>query len=772
MTKAVGAIIRDQMQQAGDYVETAADRALQANVSLQNKMEELGRKFAPIEEASNQLWTSMKIGILDIIGGPLATLLNQLTEAGRMKNALNNINGDGSNGAETRSGKALRILREYSGGGRGIEGKRELYNRQVASFQNQEEKEWRKANRLREELAGLRKQQRENGFAGNLSPLIQETSRQLEEAENRAKAFQIARKEYEKGGQDIIKPVKVNIQTDNAIKSVDELKVKLAELQAQRKKVAAGSDEAKRLDTEIRQVKADIKLQDPNALKTDTIKVKTEEQRNNESIKKLTDEYLKATDKRRAAIRAEIKDLQDRNKEIKRLTDEAQGIKIGDSSLPALTRQLQEYQQEQSKAANGKEWDEYQKKINATNDKINVLKGNLPKDKQATFTMNVNAEQLEQLRAKIPANSTIKVNVEQGRVDLPSVPTDDKTIKVNVEQGNVDLPSVPTDDKTIKVNITADTAEAMKQVRDLTANIEGTTVSIKTKVDYVQGSSGFNEKTIAEWTSLMKSQLSKEDFGTPVYNSIVESMKDMSTISDLTKEAIKLGIDPSSIGLTESFEKAFDNIDVSNGTLQEIVDKINEELKKIGKDPIKIDFDTGSVKKQSKDMSKNWKDAASAIQSVGSAMTSIEDPAAKIMGTIGQAIASIALGFAQATASDSKLGVFGWIAAIAAGTATMISTIAAIHSATGYANGGMIKGNSYSGDNLMAQGPSGELIGLNAGEIVLNRAQTANVASALQGNGIQGMNLTATIRGEQIRLALNNNGRRTGKGEYVQTNRR
>ena len=54
---AVGAIIRDQMAAAGDYVETAADRAAQANVSLQNKMEELGRKFAPVEEASNQLWT-------------------------------------------------------------------------------------------------------------------------------------------------------------------------------------------------------------------------------------------------------------------------------------------------------------------------------------------------------------------------------------------------------------------------------------------------------------------------------------------------------------------------------------------------------------------------------------------------------------------------------------------------------------------------------------------------------------------------------------------
>ena len=101
MTKAVGDIIREQMQKAGDYVETAADRAAQANVSLQNKMEELGRKFAPLEEASNSLWTSMKIGIMDVIGGPLTDLLNKLTATGRMMNAYGNMGGSGKVGRMT-----------------------------------------------------------------------------------------------------------------------------------------------------------------------------------------------------------------------------------------------------------------------------------------------------------------------------------------------------------------------------------------------------------------------------------------------------------------------------------------------------------------------------------------------------------------------------------------------------------------------------------------------------------------------------------------------
>jgi hypothetical protein len=101
MTKAVGEIIREQMSKAGDYVETAADRAAQANVSMQNKMEELGRKFAPLEEASSSLWTSMKLGILDIVGGPLTSLLNKLTEAGRMMNAYGMMGGNAKVGRMT-----------------------------------------------------------------------------------------------------------------------------------------------------------------------------------------------------------------------------------------------------------------------------------------------------------------------------------------------------------------------------------------------------------------------------------------------------------------------------------------------------------------------------------------------------------------------------------------------------------------------------------------------------------------------------------------------
>lgn len=173
------------------------------------------------------------------------------------------------------------------------------------------------------------------------------------------------------------------------------------------------------------------------------------------------------------------------------------------------------------------------------------------------------------------------------------------------------------------------------------------------------------------------------------------------------------------------------------------------------------------ISKDGKETGKSWKEAASAISSAGSSLQQLEDPSAKIVGIIGQAIANIALGFAQATASDSKFGVFGWIAAIAGGLATMTSTIAAIHSATGYAQGGMIKGNSYSGDNIGGLVDGSQFVGLNAGEVVLNASQQSMLANNLQNNGGGSVHVIGHLEGETIVMAADRWGRRTGKGELL-----
>ena len=188
--------------------------------------------------------------------------------------------------------------------------------------------------------------------------------------------------------------------------------------------------------------------------------------------------------------------------------------------------------------------------------------------------------------------------------------------------------------------------------------------------------------------------------------------------------------------------------------LQEQIDATTAKIRKF-----KGESDTTKVADES---AKSWQSAASAVQSVGSALQNIEDPGAKVAGLIGQAIANIALGFAQATAAASAGGPVAWIAAIVGGMATMISTIEAIHSATGFSEGGMVQGSTFSGDKIPAM--------LNAGEVVLNRAQAGNLASQLQGGGLQNLHLEASVSGTQLRFVLNNESQVRGRGQYVTTN--
>ena len=130
-------------------------------------------------------------------------------------------------------------------------------------------------------------------------------------------------------------------------------------------------------------------------------------------------------------------------------------------------------------------------------------------------------------------------------------------------------------------------------------------------------------------------------------------------------------------------------------------------------------------------------------------------------GIVAQAIATVAAAYAQALETDwsSKTSVYGFNAAAAASTASMIQTIASIHSATGYANGGEIKGNSYSGDNIP--------IMANAGEIVLNAAGQRNVAAGLQGNGLRGLSLKTKVKGTELLVWLDNSLAQSGRGELV-----
>lgn len=357
-----------------------------------------------------------------------------------------------------------------------------------------------------------------------------------------------------------------------------------------------------------------------------TERQKTVEQLNNEKIQALTQEYLNATEERKTAIRSEIKGLQDRNAEIRRMKDEALGKdtaeQLNNEKIQALT---QEY-------------------IKASEDRRKAIRAEI-KDLQ-----DRNAEIQ---RIKDEATGKWKP------VDLKGASPGQ-----GVALGGVDMPQFR--DQVVEV---------LPPIQQLEAELE----------------------RLAE---LQAQAWSPEVFA------------DYQRKIDETKE----------------------KLDVFKG-----------------------------IKKDSDNSSKSFLSAASAIGAVGNALNSIEDPTAKIMGIIAEAIAGVAAGAGQAiSAKDTTSSGWAWIGAAAAITASMVAMIAEIHNATGYAHGGVIEGTSFSGDNQWAR--------VNAGETILNRAQSGVIASALQDSGRDsGYSSAPYVTGETIILGANNHLKRSGQGELVTT---
>ena len=133
--------------------------------------------------------------------------------------------------------------------------------------------------------------------------------------------------------------------------------------------------------------------------------------------------------------------------------------------------------------------------------------------------------------------------------------------------------------------------------------------------------------------------------------------------------------------------------------------------------------------------------AADAINQVGSALqgmgSAFELPELNIAGTIAQAIATTAMGFAQASANEGKNGnLWEWVAATAVGMAQLMAIISAVKGSTGYATGGIVGGNSYTGDRIPVR--------VNSGEMILNRWQQKRLWDVA--NGLGGVPQVGSVR--------------------------
>lgn len=421
--------------------------------------------------------------------------------------------------------------------------------------------------------------------------------------------------------------------------------------------------------------------------KVSTIKPAAEEEELTKKISTLTEEYVKATDERRAAIRQEIATAQTRIAEIKKLKDEAQGkLKI---EVPV----------------------DYSKLTEAN---ITAYLGNLKKQIDAS---DIGSETFDKLTEKLKDATAIKSVVQlalQNGIDTTELDASGIWAKLFSEDGvkDEDLQSF------------VDSVNRKLEAKGLG------TVHINAKGD-VEG----DEAPAPEKSSL-------EKFSS-TFDNIKEGWNDISGIGD--------GIQ----SMTQALE--------GNGNAWEKLSAVISGFLHIGEGI------TGFIKLVSK-MSEVTKAAGAA--SAAASKTAAAGKASEAAANAGAATTGAADTMASATAGAAKLPFPASLAAIAAAVAATVGIIATIASLTkGFHHGGVVHaalgavvpGGNYSGDLVPAM--------LNSGELVLNQAQQGNLASQLNDAGtLRNLQLTTQLNGEDILLAIDNHGRRTGKGELVTSN--
>ena len=309
------------------------------------------------------------------------------------------------------------------------------------------------------------------------------------------------------------------------------------------------------------------------------------------------------------------------------------------------------------------------------------------------------------------------------------------------------------------------------RIAQLTIQHQGTTLRLANKAN--KGTTAkpkeekllnYSQEGISNLGSQIKSAMSKSEIGSGDYLLAADQLLDFTTFEGLLKAATERGVQPDPEWMASLFEDIKIGADVTDETWQALVDDINAKLEELELLPITLDVKTGSIENAEKDMDKlktNVEGAIGVFGQLGGAMEQLEDPGAKVAGIIMQAIASVAGSFAKSLMG--AVGPWDWIAAAIGGVSTMISTIAAIKSATkGYASGGMVEGTSYSGDNIVAR--------LNAGEGVLTAQGVQNAAAMADGiAGPQRVVVEGRISGKDILLSANNTNRAAGgsRGYYA-----
>ena len=444
---------------------------------------------------------------------------------------------------------------------------------------------------------------------------------------------------------------------------------------------------------------------------------------------------------------------------------------------------------------------ELQKQQEKYKDIKNIAQGILPKDKVAVFTID----------------GQLSEETKKNLREIENVTIDDKTMTVtaDTQEAMQKVQELIGQVSTTTLQMKVAPPDLDKLFPDLSKENYNTGYAgsaqakyDSARVDLALGPMNFD--AISNYISGIKNALSNANLGDELYNSMTEKLKDATTVSTLLQEMMERGLAGADLETTAQAlkEKLLSPEGIDQTAIQSFLEGLNEQIEEAGGVGLKLNADTGEVtddkgngKNDGEELKKfnegigkltgGLSQVTGGLKAVGVEIPKEVDQVLGVINGVSQIISGVGtiisiFGTSAITANTTAVGVntatmVGLIAALEVNTATNFIPFANGGIVPAFAHGGligraagglMIPGNSMSGDRLRLPVDGGlGMIGVNSGELILNRAQQGNLASQLEGGVAAAANTQPFINGEQIYLGLQAYMRRSGLGEIVTAER-
>lgn len=303
-------------------------------------------------------------------------------------------------------------------------------------------------------------------------------------------------------------------------------------------------------------------------------------------------------------------------------------------------------------------------------------------------------------------------------------------------------------------------ATTKKDLQDVIDNISDTTTIKIVKLDY---------QTQDKVSSFDNAQSNIESIKKQNDLGIIDKATADNEIADINKQLQSLGLQPIKVHIESDFEKSFNGFRDNAQNIMGAFDGINSVVNSVeslsnalanGADGFEIFM--GVVQTVGTTL-QSFSEIITAVNTITELLgattttTAALDSAAtaqQVANSQAKISANSSEAITNATKSGASLPFPYNIAAIAAGVAAVVSALAMVGS---FADGGIVGGNSFHGDKLVAR--------VNAGEMILNNKQQKQLFNVLDSGNVATGNSASVvkIKGSDLYIALSNYNSKMGK---------